>query len=108
MLRNIRVAIPIALLAALFLFISPPQASAKVHFGVYVGPGYTYPAYPYAYGYPYTYDYPYTYGYYNYYPYGNGYRVYSYPRYGYGWGHARHEWREHREHEWREHHGYRR
>jgi hypothetical protein len=104
MLRNMKFAIPIAVLAALFLFITPPQASAKVHFGVYVGPPtYTYPAYPYAYGYPYGYNYPYAYGYpYDYYYPSYGYRVYSYPRYSFG--HARHEWREHREHEWREHH----
>lgn len=108
MLRSCKFVIPIIVLAALFLFISPPQANAKIHFGVYVGPpAYTYPAYPYVYGY----DYPYSYSYYPYsyypysyaYPYGYGYRVYRYPRY-YSWGHARHEWREHREHEFREHH----
>lgn len=98
MLTNLKIAVPIVVLIALFVFISPPQASAKVHFGVYIGPpAYTYPAYPYAYGYPYVYDYPYAYSY----PY-YGYQVYSYPRYS--WGHARHEWREHREHEFREHH----
>ena len=98
MLRNTRFVLPLIALVALFMFIAPPQASAKVHFGVYVGP----PVYSYPYAYPYAYSYPYPYGY-NYYtysyPYPYGYRVYSYPRY-----HVRHEWREHREHECREHH----
>ena len=99
MLRNMRFAIPVFALVVLFMFIAPPQASARVHFGVYVGPS-VYP-YPYTYPYAYSYSYPYAYNYYTY-PYPYGYRVYSYPRYS--WGHARHEWREHREHEYREHH----
>lgn len=100
MLRNVKFAIPILVLAALFMFISPPQASARVHFGVYVGgPAYAYPPYPYGYAYGNPYGYysaPYAYSYYPSYGYYGGY----YPRYR-----VHHEWRGHREHEWR---GYRR
>ena len=97
MLRKI--GIPLLALVAFLLVISPPQASAKWHFGVYVGPPvYTYPPAPYVYGYPYSYPYP---------PYSRYYVQpgYAYP-YGYStyysWGgrHRRNEWREH---EWREH-----
>ena|SRR5579885_2418590 len=100
MLRNVKLAIPVIVLAALLLFISPPQANAKVHFGVYVGPPvYSYP-YPYTYAYPYAYNgYPYPYGAYPTYgyPYYGGIGVYSYPHYH--WGHDHHVWREYRGHD---------
>ena len=104
MSKKLRIALPILALAALFMFIAPPQANARVHFGVYVGPPvYSYPAYPYAYGYPYPYAY-----YAPAYPYGYG---YTYPGYygGYYGGyfrdsrHDRHEYYEHRNREYREH-----
>jgi hypothetical protein len=98
MLGKIKYAIPIIALLAVFMFITPPQANARVHFGVYVGP--TYPAYtyPYAYSYPSPYyTYPYGYGYV--YPYGYAYSSpYYYGGRGRHWEHERHEWREHREH----------
>ncbi len=67
--------IPILALVVLLMLAGAPQAQARVHWGVYVGPGY--PAYPYAYPtYPYPYAYPYS-----------GYYVspYAYPSYGYGY-----------------------
>ena len=53
-----KIAIPSILLAVMLLLISAPQANAKVRFGVYVGPSYTYAPYPYVYSYPYGYYYP--------------------------------------------------
>ena len=89
-----RLGIPLIVLALLVLLF-PVQASAKVHWGVYVGP--SYPAYPYAYpAYPYA-PYPnYYVGPYPAYSYGPG---YAYPGGAYfGWSgghHYHHDWRGH-------------
>ena len=60
-----KLAIPALALTALLAFVSPQPASARVHFGVYLGGPYAYP-YPYSYYnpyvYPYSYGYPYPYG----------------------------------------------
>jgi len=75
-----RIGILLIVLAALLFLTSPPQASAAVRFGMYVGqPVYTY--YP-AYTYTYT-PYPYRYYYYRdtapvYYSYAAPVHVYSY------------------------------
>jgi hypothetical protein len=107
-----RFGIPVLVLLALLIVVSPPQASAAVRFGVWVnGPTYG-PVYP---GYPYVYSDPYPYPYSSYYYYSRPYRynyysppVYAYPNRYYWRGREHewreHEWREHREHEWRERH----
>ncbi len=79
MWSNVKLAIPVIALAAMFMIVAPPQAQAGVHFGIYLGapPVYVTPAYPYAYGYPYTYPAPYAY------PYAYGYS-YGYPGIYYG------------------------
>jgi hypothetical protein len=97
-----KIGIPVMALAAMLILMTPPQASAAVRFGVYLGgPVYAYPAYP-AYAYPNP-------GYYNAYP------AYPYPAPAYVYPYStwrRHEYREFRdrrhewrEHEWREHEG---
>ena len=54
-------------LAAMLMLAAPPEANARVRFGVTVGPpAYTYPVDPYAYQYPYNnyqYNDPYAYNY---------------------------------------------
>lgn len=101
MLRKI--ALPIFALVVMLALVCPPQAQAKVHFGVYVGPGYTYPAYPYAYSNPYPNPYYYS-SPYPAYPYAAPYYGYPYGGYGFYWGggHRDHDhWRD-RGHEWHE------
>jgi hypothetical protein len=101
-----KIGIPMMALAAMLILAAPPQASAAVRFGVYVGgPAYAYPAYPYSDAYPNT-------GYYNAYP---AYPAYPYPAPAYvypyrSWrGHEYREFRdrrhESREREWREREG---
>jgi len=69
-----KLSLPIIALAGMLMFVGPPKADARVHFGVYWGG----PAYPYVYDpypyYGYRYVYPYdAYGYYYYgYPYYHG------------------------------------
>src|SRR5260370_40229837 len=78
-----RLGIPVVLLT-LMLLLLPASASARVHWGVYVGPSYTYPSYydpsPYVYSYSYPsyyYSYPYTYTYsYTYRPYRHRHHAY--------------------------------
>jgi len=77
MLKRMKIAIPLIALAAMLMFLAPPQAQAKVHFGVYLGGPYAYPAYPYGYVAPYPYAYP---PYAGPYPYGYG------LGFGYGYG----------------------
>ena len=98
--RKLKMATPIIAMLVLLAFVAPPQASAKIHFGVYLGaPAYPVPAYPYDYGYGYGYGYPGAYG-----AYGYSYPNYGYGAYGYGYPYyGGHEWREHEEHEWHEH-----
>jgi hypothetical protein len=107
-----RFGIPVLVLLALLIVVSPPRANAAVRFGVWVnGPTYgpVYPGYPYVYSDPYPYPYSY---YYHSRPYRYNYYsppVYAYPDRYYWRGHREHEWREHewrehREHEWRERH----
>ncbi|HLK66278.1 MAG TPA: hypothetical protein VKU19_22745 [Bryobacteraceae bacterium] len=91
-----------AVLAAMLILAVPPQASARVRFGVAIGgPVYTYPVDPYAY--PYNYQAPYAYQ-------GDPYLYpavpYAYPTPGYvspslsfgwgghGWDRDHHEFRE--------------
>jgi hypothetical protein len=73
----------IAPLAMLLLLSSPPEAKARTHFGLYVGPSYAYPD-PY-YSNIYPYQYPYSYPLYPYSGYGYGYPYYGY---GYHYGHG--------------------
>ena len=88
-----RIGISLLAMAAMLILISPPQASAAVRVGVYVGaPVYTYPAHPYYYVYPNRDDY--------YFRYSNPAPIYLYPRWR---EHRRHEYRERRLHKWREH-----
>jgi hypothetical protein len=108
-----RLVIPVIVLAFLIMLF-PVPASAKVHWGVYVGP--SYPAY--AYGYPYTpypnyyvapypaYAYAPAFGYeYGYRSYG-GYDHHHWHRHRDDWRHHRDDWRHHRN-EQREHHHHR-
>jgi len=79
-----KIGLPAIVLAAMMFLVAPTPASARVQFGVAVGPGVPYPAYPYSYAYPYTYpNYYYPYGY------APGY-VAPYLNFGWGggWGHG--------------------
>jgi hypothetical protein len=88
MLKKIGLSAAVLLVGILMPF-STPKANAAVRFGVFVGPGYSYPyGYPYAYGYPDAYGYPYYYS----------------PYYSYGWG--GHGWHGHEHHEFHEFHGH--
>ncbi|MBZ5729021.1 MAG: hypothetical protein LAP87_29100 [Acidobacteriia bacterium] len=86
----------VIVLVALLILLTPPQASARIHFGVYLGgPVYAYPPYPY-YAYP-PYPYPY-YSYPNPYNYRHSPYIFSYR----AWDHGRRARLEHRRHERRE------
>src|SRR5260370_42375339 len=82
-----RLGIPVILLTLLLLLL-PASPSARVHWGVYVGPSY-YPSYyypsPYVYSYSYPsyyYSYPHSYTYsYTYRPYRHRHDAYSYGGY---------------------------
>lgn len=82
-----RIAIPVLALAALLIFVNPPQASAAVRFGVFLGgpayPAPVYPAYPYAYSTPAPYYAPGPYDYS--YPYAAPTYIYPSPGFGFGW-----------------------
>ena len=76
-----KIGLAVALLFAIFVLVSPPQAKAGVSVGISVGPVYSHPAYPYAvdpYAYSYQYAYPYAYSPYVY-SYGYPSAVYVYP-----------------------------
>jgi len=105
-----RIGLPVFVLLAILMIAAPAPASAKVHFGVYVGPQY-YPAPYYTYPPYYTYQ-PYSnYGYYGVVPYSSYYyRVpeyrYRYPAYRYRAPEHRYRGNEHRERN--NNHGHRR
>lgn len=110
-----KLSIPVVALLGMLVLLTPPQASARVRFGISIGgPVYTAPVAPYSYGYAYPPDYYDYQGYYPAYPQTYNYVVpaapyggyYSNGYYGRGrehWEHERHEQRERMEHRYREH-----
>src|SRR5258708_38737747 len=81
-----RLGIPVILLT-LMLLLLPASASARVHWGVYVGPSYTYPSYYYPSPYVYSYSYPsYYYSYPHSYTYSYTYRPYRHRHHAYWYG----------------------
>ncbi len=92
-----KIGLPLFALAAAVILILPPQASAAVRLGVYVGgPVYAYPAYP-------AYPPPVCYNAFSVYPaYSCPAPVYIY-RYPYRRGHEYRAFREHRRPQWHAH-----